>query len=177
MGHYHKRKRKLDSKKSKLTRQRQSKAERENEGQGRKLRDRPNEDRLFMGRFWKKVQALVQYTHVQWAELKIILMKCQKMPLLTSETQANGDLWSTNDWNERGSFLVGSLGLSCQYKRFLFSTGCSSRPSTKYIFFLTVHYFNSFVPIACWAGSRAGSLVSECVSLVPPTMQCHLINF
>ncbi len=30
--------------------------------------------------------------------------------------------------------MVGSLGLSCQYKRFLFCLGCSGRPSTKYLF-------------------------------------------
>ncbi len=30
--------------------------------------------------------------------------------------------------------MVGSLGLSCRYKRFLFCLGCSSWPSTKYFF-------------------------------------------
>jgi hypothetical protein len=59
-------------------------------------------------------------------------------PLLTVETKVNGDI---------GLSMVGSLGLSCRYKRFLFSLGCSSRLSTKY-FFLTIRYFNSFVPIA-----------------------------
>ncbi len=34
---------------------------------------------------------------------------------------------------------------SCQYKRFLFCLGYSSRPSQN-IFFLTAHYFNAFVP-------------------------------
>jgi hypothetical protein len=47
--------------------------------------------------------------------------------------------------------LVGSLGLLCRYKRFLFWFGCSCRPSTKY-FFLIVHYFNSFVLIAQQTG-------------------------
>ncbi len=37
--------------------------------------------------------------------------------------------------------LVGSLGLSCQYKRFLFFRGLSSGLSTKY-FFLTLHYID-----------------------------------
>jgi hypothetical protein len=38
-------------------------------------------------------------------------------PLPTVETEVNGDAKSTN---ERGSFLVDSLGLLCRYKRFLF---------------------------------------------------------
>ncbi len=62
-------------------------------------------------------------------------------PLLTIETEVNGDSKRTN---ERGPFLVGSLGLSCRCNRLLSCLGCSSRPSSKY--FLTVHYFNSFVP-------------------------------
>jgi hypothetical protein len=33
-----------------------------------------------------------------------------------------------------GPSLVGSLGLSYQYKRFQFCLGCYSRPSTKYVF-------------------------------------------
>jgi hypothetical protein len=43
---------------------------------------------------------------------------------------------------------VGLLSSSCRYRRFLSCLGCSSRPSAKYIFFLTVHYFTSFVSIA-----------------------------
>jgi hypothetical protein len=58
------------------------------------------------------------------------------MALLTVETEVSGDSKSTN---ESGTSLVGSLGLSCSHKRFLFSLGCSSRPSTKYFFFLIVH--------------------------------------
>jgi hypothetical protein len=49
--------------------------------------------------------------------------------MLTVETEGNGDSKSMND---RGPSLIGSLGLSCRYN----------------IFFLTVHYFNAFVPIA-----------------------------
>jgi hypothetical protein len=48
-------------------------------------------------------------------------------PMLT-ETEVNGDSKSTN---ERGPSLVGSLGLSCRYNRFLSCLGCSSRPRTK----------------------------------------------
>jgi hypothetical protein len=51
------------------------------------------------------------------------------------------------------TFILPCLIWSVQYKIF---------------FFLTVHYFNLCVPIAQqpghWAGSRAGSPVSECVS-------------
>ncbi len=74
-------------------------------------------------------------------------------PLLAVVTEVNGDSKSTY---ERGPFLVGSLGLSCWYKRFLFCFGWSSQPSTK-MFFLAIHYFNSFVPIAQQAG-QAGVL-------------------
>jgi hypothetical protein len=52
-------------------------------------------------------------------------------PLLTVETQMNGDSKSTN---KRCPSLVGSLGLPCRYKRFLFFLGCSSRHTTTYIF-------------------------------------------
>jgi hypothetical protein len=44
--------------------------------------------------------------------------------MLTVETEVNGDSKSTN---ERGPSLVGSLGLTCRYKRFLFCLMCSSR--------------------------------------------------
>ncbi len=52
-------------------------------------------------------------------------------PLLTVETEVNGDSKSTN---ERGSSLDGSLCLSCQYQRFLFCLDRCSLPSTKYFF-------------------------------------------
>jgi hypothetical protein len=90
-------------------------------------------------------------------------------PVLTVETEVNGGSKSTN---ERGPFLVGSLVLSCRYKRFLFCLGCSSHPNTKY-FFLTVHYFNAFLPIAQQAGQAAvlGRL-SLCVSLDGLVFRC-----
>jgi hypothetical protein len=72
---------------------------------------------------------------------------------LTVETEVNGDSKRTN---ERGPSLVGSLGLSWQYKRFLFCLGCSSRSSTKYFFPHRIHYFNYFFPIAQQAGQAAG---------------------
>ncbi len=79
-------------------------------------------------------------------------------PLLTVEAEMNGDLKSTN---ERGPSLVGSLGLCCRYKRFLSCLGCSIRPRTKY-FFLTIHYFNSFVPIAQQAGQSVSHSYTIC---------------
>jgi hypothetical protein len=75
-------------------------------------------------------------------------------PLLTVETEANGDSGSTY---ERGPSLVGSMGSSCQCRRFLSCLGCSSRPRTKY-FCLTVHYFNTFYPFA----QQAGQAVVPC---------------
>ncbi len=56
--------------------------------------------------------------------------------------------------HERGPSLVGSSGSLCQYKRFLFCLGCSSRP-VQNIHFLTIHYFNSFVR----NGQKAGQAV------------------
>ncbi len=72
-------------------------------------------------------------------------------PRLTVEPEVNGNSKNTT---ERGPSLVGSLGLSCWYMRFLVCLGCSSRPSTKY-FFLTIHNLTSFVPIAQQAGQAA----------------------
>jgi hypothetical protein len=51
--------------------------------------------------------------------------------LLNVENEASGDSWSTN---ERGPSLVGSLGSSCWYNRFLSCLGCSSQPLTKCYF-------------------------------------------
>jgi hypothetical protein len=48
-------------------------------------------------------------------------------------------------------YLIGSLGLSCRYMRFLFCLGCSSRG----FFTAGAHYFNACVPIAQQAGQAA----------------------
>ncbi len=68
-------------------------------------------------------------------------------PLLTVETEVNGDSKRTNEkWSCLGWFVKlvspvqNSFVLPC----------CSSQPSI-----LTVHYFNSFVPIAQQAGQAA----------------------
>jgi hypothetical protein len=50
-------------------------------------------------------------------------------PLMTVETEANGNSWSTN---ERVPFLAGSLGLSFRYKRFLSCLGCSFQPNINF---------------------------------------------
>jgi len=65
-------------------------------------------------------------------------------PLLNVETEANGVSWNKN---ERGPSLVGSLGSSCWYNRFLSCLGCSSQPSTNVIF-LTERFFTLWVPVA-----------------------------
>ncbi len=49
-------------------------------------------------------------------------------PLPSVETKTNGDSMSTVHM-KRGPSLIVSLGLSCQYKRFLSCLGCSGRPS------------------------------------------------
>jgi hypothetical protein len=70
-------------------------------------------------------------------------------PLMTTvKNEATGD--SRNTYDSCHS-LVGSLGSLCWSKIFLFSFGCSSQPSTKH-YFLTVHYFTSFLPTAQQAG-------------------------
>jgi hypothetical protein len=55
-------------------------------------------------------------------------------PLLTVETEVNGDSKSSNDRCPSLVSLISSLGLSCKYERFLFCLGCPSRPCTKYLF-------------------------------------------
>jgi hypothetical protein len=47
--------------------------------------------------------------------------KLERVALLTVETEMKGDLKSSIEWDLS---LVGSLGLSCRYKRFLFCLGC-----------------------------------------------------
>jgi hypothetical protein len=68
--------------------------------------------------------------------------------------------------NERGPSLVGSLGLSFRYKRFLFCLGCSIGPvqiifSSAY----TISFPLSPYRPGSWAGCCAESPVSEYVSL------------
>ncbi len=87
----------------------------------------------------------------------------EEWPLLTVETEVNGDSKRTM----KAALSHDSLGLLCRYKRFLFSLGCCSRPNTKLYFpHRTLFQFLCSHRPASWAGSRAGSPVSLCVSLV-----------
>jgi hypothetical protein len=74
-----------------------------------------------------------------------------------AETEANGD--SRSKYGRYPS-LVGPLGSSCRYKRFLSCLGCSSLPSV-------IFFFNFICPHrpASWAVSRAASPVFQYVSL------------
>jgi hypothetical protein len=71
-------------------------------------------------------------------------------PLLTVETEANGDSKSTN---ERGWLI----GLFVPIQEIFFCLSCSSRSSTKYCF-----PHRTLFQLIC----RAGSPVSYCVSLI-----------
>ncbi len=89
----------------------------------------------------------------------------ESWPLLTVETKVTRD--DSKRKNERGSFLVGSLGLSYRYKKFFVLSWlyCALVSPVKNIFFL--HVFQFLYPLrpAGWAASRSGSPVSVCVSL------------
>ncbi len=93
-------------------------------------------------------------------------------PLLTVETETNGDSKSTN---ERSPSLIGSLGSSCQYERFFFCSVLAALVAQyKIYFYPTVHYFNSFVLIAQQAGPAVvqGRLsLDACLWLTP---LCHM---
>ncbi len=86
-------------------------------------------------------------------------------PMLTVETDVNGD---SKRKNERGPFLVGSLGLPCRYYRFLFCLGCCSRPS---IFFPRRTLFPFHCPHrpASWNRPPCWVTCLLCVSGVDPT--------
>jgi hypothetical protein len=93
-------------------------------------------------------------------------------PLLTVETAVNGDSKSTN---ERGPSVVGSLRLSGRYKRFLFSLLAALVGPKQNLLFLTVHFFNSFVPITQQAGQTAtlGCMsLSMCLWCILYTYSC-----
>ncbi len=94
-------------------------------------------------------------------------------PLLTVETEVNGDPKRTN---ERGPFLAGALGLPCCSIRDFCSALASLVGPLQNIFSLP---YNISIPLspshrpASWAGSRDGSPVSYCVSLVRHSPQPH----
>jgi hypothetical protein len=68
------------------------------------------------------------------------------------ETEANGDPVRTN---ESRPSLVCSLDSSCQYKRLFWPALAALVYPIKNIFFLILHCFNSFVPIAQQAGRQS----------------------
>jgi hypothetical protein len=79
--------------------------------------------------------------------------------LLNVENEASGDSWSTN---ERGPSLIGSLGSSCWYNRFLSCFGCSSQPSTKCNFpHRTLFHFISPLRPATWPVARQSCWVAS----------------
>jgi hypothetical protein len=77
--------------------------------------------------------------------------------------------------------FVGSLGLSCLYYRFCPFFAVLVGP-VQHIFFLVVHYFNSFVPIAQQAEQAVvlGRLsLSMClwIYLISPVSWSHLLTW
>ncbi len=80
-------------------------------------------------------------------------------PLLTVETEVNGDSKSTNAICPS---MMGSSGLLCGYKRFLFRLGCSLvGPVQQNMFTSPYTISNHLIPLPSkLAGSRAGSPAS-----------------
>jgi hypothetical protein len=88
-------------------------------------------------------------------------------PLLTVETEAFGDLWSTN---EGGSSLVGSLGFSCECKSFSSWLGCSGSKvkntfSSPYT--ISIYVYSPPVKVA-WTVHHNTNLTFSCVTLLKP---------
>jgi len=71
-------------------------------------------------------------------------------PLLPVETEVNGDSKSTN---ERGPSLV--VCWACRASTRDFCSALAAIVGQNKMFFITVYYFNSFVPIAQQAGQAA----------------------
>ncbi len=88
----------------------------------------------------------------------------QGWPLLTAETEVNGDSKSTD---ERGPFLIGSFGLSSRYKRFYSAKAVLVDPVQKLFPHRTLSLFFSWlVRWACRAGTR--DFCSALAALVGP---------
>ncbi len=92
--------------------------------------------------FWNELQYLQCLLSQRYGLIGMPRETREGCPLVTVETELNRDSKSTN---ERGPSLVGSLGLSCHYKRFLYALAALVG-SVQNIIFLTVHYFNHFPP-------------------------------
>jgi hypothetical protein len=99
-------------------------------------------------------------SHTRFSLNSVSELRC---PQLTVKTEVNGDSKSKK---ERGPSMVGSLGLSYRYMRFLSCLGCSSWRTTKY-FFPQHKLFQFMYSIAQQAGQAAllGRLSLKCVSL------------
>jgi hypothetical protein len=81
-------------------------------------------------------------------------------PLLTVETEANGDLWSKI---QRSPSLVDSLGSLYLYWRFLSCLGCSGQPMQYKIFFSSPFTLNMClrcgdIPLGAFSISHPGSV-------------------
>ncbi len=96
------------------------------------------------------------------------VISCTHSPTRPDRLERGGPCWLLKlRWTgtqrvhayESGPFFVGSLCLSCRYKRFLFCLGCSIVGSVQNIFFPNRTLFQFMCPHrqATWAGSRAGS--------------------
>jgi hypothetical protein len=82
-------------------------------------------------------------------------------PLLTVETEVNGNSKSTN---EKSPSLVGSLGSSCRSIGFYPALAALVSPVQNIcLTHRTLFQFMYLLRIETWAGSRAGPPVSECV--------------
>jgi hypothetical protein len=75
-------------------------------------------------------------------------------------------------------WLVGFLGLLCQYKRILSSLGCSGQPSTKY-FFLTRHIVLLHLsPSPSKRGRQSCRVGSLLISVSGPSpSRCFIMDF
>ncbi len=80
-------------------------------------------------------------------------------PLLTVETEVNGDSRSTNQMKEALP-LVDSLGSKCRYKRFCPALVAIVGPAQNIFPHRTLFQFLCHHRPASWAGSRGGSPVS-----------------
>jgi hypothetical protein len=129
-----------------------------------------------MGFFLLVVMSIVGQRH--FSHSGISRETREEWPLLTLEAEVNGDSKSTN---ERGSFL-GWFVRACRAgtKDFCSALVALVGPAQN-IFFLTVHYFNSFGPIAQQPGQAVvlGRLSLSMCLLEFPTANfvlCHRLH-
>jgi hypothetical protein len=87
-----------------------------------------------------------------WLSISERLERSVAPAVWTVETEVNGESKRTN---ERSSFVVGLSGLYSAGTRDFYSALAGLVGPVQNIFFLTVHYFSSFVPIAQQAGQVA----------------------